>query len=228
MRVDIADVERGFTELERRQLPQASAWALNDAAYSILKDMQDRMDVVFDRPTRFTKNALMVWRATKQDLVAEVGERPSVGPRHYLKVQEAGGARGKTGMENLIGGLLDGGQTMTAIVPTAAARVDSYGNWARGERNNVLAGLREAGKSKGQPDGARSRRASYFVPAKGGLSPGIWRRKGKDIEKVATFTRAAPSYDQTLGFLELAEEKFREEFPERFDRALAKAMATAR
>jgi hypothetical protein len=60
------------------------------------------------------------------------------------------------------------------------------------------------------------------------LSPGIWRRKGKDIEKVATFTRAAPSYDQTLGFLELAEEKFREEFPEQFDRALAKAMATAR
>lgn len=235
--VDMRDVERGMTALEKRQLPQAGVWALNDTAYDILTDLQDRMDVVFDRPTRFTKNAFMVWRATKKTMEAAVQERPSVGKRHYLKVQEGGGARGQTGLERMLQGTVADVGHLGAVIPTSSARTDSFGNWSAGERNQAVSaikGWREAGYSANATKGSVKRnsrkRAAYFVSKQGSaLSSGIWKRAGKGgITKIAHFIDSSPSYTANLGFQEGAEAKYAERLPINFAAAFAKAMATAK
>ncbi|QIZ79789.1 hypothetical protein [Thalassovita gelatinovora] len=240
LHIDPKDFMRVTSAIERKQLPIATAWALNDTADDVLEHIQRRMEVVFDRPTRFTKNAFMVWRAKKSTLVAEVRERPSVGSRHYLKRQERGGVRKQTGLERMVMHNLAYDGVLAAIIPTSAARLNAFGNWTPGERNQAVSAIKAFGetgytanataKSKARSKG---RRAAYFVPQKGsGLSPGIWRRKGKGkrerVEKIAHFTDTMPRYHERLGFYDGAEQVFERMIAPNFRRAFEKAMATAR
>jgi hypothetical protein len=218
--LDASDFYRRLNDVERKQMPQATVWALNDTAAEILDHVQDHMEVVFDRPTRFTKNAFMVWRAKKSTLEAKVQERPSVGSRHYLKVQEAGGVRPKTGMEKMLAG--EG--VMSALVPAAGARLDRSGNWSRSQMRQAIGGV----TGKGQPA-----RGAFFTSSKGGrLSPGIWKRTGKGkrekLTKVAHFLDYMPRYTERLEFMDGAEEVFDRRFATHFDAAFRKAMQTAR
>ena len=229
---DDTHLRRQLTNLEQTQLPFAAANALNDTAADALKHIQDRMDVVFDRPTRWTKNALMVWRAKKGNLEAQVKERPSVGKRHYLKMQEAGGVRPQTGLEGLLSSRVAYAGIIAAALPAAGAKLDSYGNWSSGERNQVLSalGAQRDGKSN-QTEASKKRakgRASYFAP-KSGLSPGVFKRTaGGQLSKVLTFTTAMPRYDQRLGFYDGVQEVWAAVLPVHLDRRLAEAVASAR
>lgn len=231
------DFQRTMTEIERRQVPYATAMALNDTAQDILDDVQNRMEIVFDRPTRFTKNAFMVWRANKRTLEAKVMERPSVGAKHYLKVQEAGGARPRTGLERMVDATLAYDGVIMAIVPAQGARLNAYGNWSPGERNQAIKAWRETGYTANATDASKKRnkgrRAAFFVPGQGSsLSPGIWKRTGRGkrekISKVAHFTTSMPNYRERLGFLDGAEEIFDRRFGENWRKAFDRAMETAR
>ncbi|WP_444452562.1 hypothetical protein ACTTAI_16300 [Rhodobacter capsulatus] len=230
MRIDLDDrlLRRQLTNLERAQLPYAGAMALNDTAKDALKHIQDRMKVEFDRPTRFTLNAFMVWRATKKTLEAQVKERPDVGPRHYLKVQEAGGQRPKTGIERALEANLAYDGILAAIVPAAKARLDGYGNWSPGERNQVLSALgAQRDKAANETERSRKRapkRASYFVEGHG-----VYRRStdGK-VDRVLHLLDAMPSYSPRLGFHDGVDEVWRKRMPEHLQRWLAKAVASAR
>lgn len=239
MALDAGNFYERLDDIEKEQMPQATVWALNDTANDILEHVQDRMEIVFDRPTRFTKNAFMVWRAKKNTLEAKVQERPSVGSRHYLKVQETGGARPKTGLERMLSGSLAYDGVMAALVPAAGARLDRFGNWSKGQRNQAISGIRawgETGYSANATNASQARnrgRAGYFVPKSGGrLSPGIWKRTGKGkrekLTKVAHFLDYMPRYTERLEFLEGAEEIFDRRFATHFDAAFRKAMQTAR
>lgn len=225
--------------LEQRQIPQAIAWALNDAAKDVLDHVQSRMDVEFDRPTRFTKNAFMVWRATRARLEAKVQERPSVGRRHYLKVQEHGGPRGQTGIEGLLSRNLAYDGILQSVIPTSGqrfggAKLDSFGNWSTGERNKVLSALRsqrDGSANETAASRARSRRrATYFIPARGGLVPGVWRRDGPDDIPVPVlwFSDRAPVYSARLGFYDGAAKVFNSAIGPRLTQAVNKALATSR
>lgn len=213
----------------------ATVWALNDTAKDVLKHMQGRMEVVFDRPTRFTKNAFQVgpW-AKKSSPVVEVKERPSVEPRHFLKVQESGGARPKTGLERLMTSRLAYEGDIQAVVPASGARLNSFGNWSPGERNQVLSAVQAQGDARtNTSDASKARnktRAGYFVPRPGSkLSPGVWRRKGKkSLKKVLHFTTAMPAYQKRLGFYDGVAEVFDDRFRHHFERSLERAMETAR
>ncbi|NEX45195.1 hypothetical protein [Pseudotabrizicola algicola] len=232
IRLDDRAFGRQLSNLERVQLPFAAANALNDTAADALKHIQDRMDVVFDRPTRWTKNALMVWRAKKGNLEAQVKERPSVGSRHYLKVQEAGGVRPQTGVEKLLAGRVAYAGIIAAALPAAGAKLDSYGNWSGGERNQVLSALgAQRDRAANQTEASRKRakgRASYFVP-KHGLSPGVFKRTVTgELSKVLTFTTAMPRYDQRLGFYDGVQEVWSDKLPGHLNRRLAEAVASAR
>jgi hypothetical protein len=232
MSLDDRAFRRQLTNLEVAQLPKASAIALNDTAYDALKFTQDRMDVVFDRPTRWTKNAIMVWRATKDNLEATLKERPSVGRRHYLKVQEAGGTRPQTGVERQLAAHVGYQGSIAAVIPAAGAKLDSYGNWSSGERNQVLSALgAQRDMTANQTDASRKRakgRATYFVP-KTDLPPGVYRRTMTgELSKVLTFTKAMPSYAKRFGFYDGVQEVWQEKLPAHLDRALAKAVLDAR
>ncbi|MFN3646250.1 MAG: hypothetical protein ACK4S2_07010 [Gemmobacter sp.] len=231
--MDDAAIGRKMSNIEARQLPYATMLALNDTAADALALIQRQMDVVFDRPTRFTKNAFHVWRATKDALVAEVKERPSVGPRHYLKVQERGGVRPQTGVEKLLSTRLAYSGIIAAVIPAARAKRDAFGNWSSGERNQALSGLgaqRDRAANTTAASARRNRnRATFFVPDEGELSPGIWRRNTDgSIDKIALFTESMPSYKPRLGFYETAKAEAQEKFPAHFARRFAQAIATAR
>jgi hypothetical protein len=231
---DPKDLERGLTDVEKRQLPITTVWALNDTAVDVLNHMKSRMDQVFDNPTRFAKNAFMVWRANKTTLTAEVKERPSVGSRHFLKVQEAGGQRPETGLERLMKSRLSYVGNITAIVPAAGAKLNAAGNWSPGERNKVLSAVQAQGDTRSntttQSRARRKSRIGYFVPRKAsGLSAGVWKRDGKNrVSKILHFTTAMPNYVERLGFYDGAEEVYDAQFPIRFTAAFEKAMGSAK
>lgn len=233
--IDDADLQRNLRQLADRDARQAAVWALNDTATDVLTHVQDRMGEVFDRPTRFTRNAFMVWRAKPSTLEAEVMERPSVGRRHYLKVQEIGGARAQTGLERRLGSRLDGEGQMQAAVPGSGAKLDAYGNWANVERRQAVDAVTSGGTARAAgPAGRRTRRrAGFFIPQAGSkLSPGIWKREPDGrISKVLHFTPIAPTYDRRLGFQDGAAEIYADRLPKHlartFERMIRKAAERA-
>lgn len=239
MHLDPSDFLKASDQIEREQLPMATAWALNDTAQEVLEHVQNKMEVVFDEPTRFTKNAFHVWRATKTNLTARVQERPSVGSKHFLKVQERGGRRPKTGLERMLSSSLAYDGLLTAVVPAAGAKRNKFGNWAPGQRNQAISAIKgwsEAGYKANVTKDSRARnkgRAAYFVPRpSSSLSPGIYKRTGskkrEKIVKVAHFLDSLPRYSARLGFYDGADQVFDRRFGPNFKRAFEKAMATRR
>lgn len=240
MTVDVTDFLLRSGQFMQRQLPQIEVWALNWTADDALKAVQDRMQVVFDRPTRWTLNAFQVWRATKADRVAMVQERPSVGRRHYLKVQNQGGGRPQTALERLMEARVVSAGILQAVIPTDGARLNAFGNWSQGERNQILSEIgaqrqdmrRGASANATEASTARARRrgrAKYFTPANGGLSPGVWKRTAdKNLTKVATFTAKVPMYRPRLDFEDTVAKAYRDRLEPNLRRAFLRAIDTMR
>ena len=233
LQINHAEFDRALEGLSEKRIPWAAANALNDTAKDVLTHMQDRMEVVFDRPTRFTKNAFMVWKANPRTMTAAVQERPSVGQRHFLKVQERGGARGATGLESLLSSRLAYEGVLRAAIPADGAKLDAFGNWSTGERNQVLSALGAQRDTRSNATTAsrkrNKKRANYFVP-KHGLTPGVYRREASGaLNIVLAFVDHAPVYERRLGFYDGAAEVFEDRLPinlrASLERELAKAAA---
>lgn len=229
--LDDREIDAAFKRLSGRDLAVAASWALNDTATDVLDHVQARMDEVFDRPTRFAKNAFTVRGARPNRLEASVEERPSVGKRHFLKVQEKGGARGNTGLEMLLQSRLAYDGQITAISPAGGAKLDAFGNWSRGERNQALSAVQSQRDASANPTAASKKRnrkrAGFFVPKPASkLTAGIWKREADgSISKVVHFTSSMPRYEQRLGFFDGAAEVHAKRLPEHMKRTFAKMMA---
>ncbi|WP_323041134.1 hypothetical protein [Gemmobacter sp.] len=228
--LDDARFQAQIKQLATRDVKLAASWALNDTATEVQQHIQDRMRVVFDRPTRYTQRAFGVLRGAKAShLEVEIGERSSVASRYFLKVQEHGGSRPQTGVEKRI--VLASDEYVRAAIPTDQARLDSYGNWSAGERNQVMAQLqvgRDVGYTSNETETSRKRgakrgRARYFVP-KHGLAPGVYRRNAPgDIPiRILTLTDTAPIYQPRLGFHEEAAREFWARLPTHLARTLGR------
>lgn len=111
VRSDLARMQRTMTELERRQLPFATALALTRTAQAAQRAVVRELPSAFDRPTPFTQRGVAVKAATKQTLEAEVFVRPIQAA--YLALQEAGGTREPK---------------KRALVIPAGIRLNQYGN----------------------------------------------------------------------------------------------------
>lgn len=230
---------RNLSDVARRQVPFAVSVAVNKTAREVVDHLKQRMDVVFDRPTPFTKNAFELRpAATKARPEATVTEKRMQGRRHYLKVQEDGGPRGQTGLERLLSMRVAWSGVIQSVIPATgspfeAARLDRHGNWSSGERNQVLSALgAQRDRSSNETERSRGRagnRATYFVP-KQGLAPGVYRRKAPgDIPvRVLKFSSKVPQYSKALGFKEGVEGVFRQRIGINFAEALAQALRTAR
>ena len=226
---NIKEFRAAFHALTNDQMPQVTAMALNDTAYDGLDTVRDEMSQNFNSPTRWTLNAFMVWRADARTLRAEVKPRPSVGSRHYLKVQAAGGARPRTGVEGALISRLRYGGHITAVTPAGGAKLDASGNWSSGQRNQLMSGIK-AQRDTLTNTTARSRkrnpkRAQYFVPKPGSkLSPGVWQRDGDSVTKILHFTQSRPNYAKRVDFRKAVEVKAGQVFERHFARRLAVAM----
>lgn len=97
-------VQKQLQALTERQIREASAKALNDAAFQLRRDMQAHMRSTFDRVTPWMERSPKVIPATADKLEATVmptyrsdagttGGKQGVDPQHVLQAQEYGGRR---------------------------------------------------------------------------------------------------------------------------------------
>lgn len=114
VRSDFQRMQRIMTDLERRQLPFATARALTRTAQAARDDVKASLPTAFDRPTPFTKNAIAIKSANRTNLTAEVVVKPIQAA--YLAKQERGGFREPKAK---------------AVITPAGIRLNQYGNIVR-------------------------------------------------------------------------------------------------
>lgn len=198
---DVKRLTRGLDEAARKQIPFATARAVNDVAFDVMRAERANLLKVLDHPRPFTQRSVGVpSKATKGKPTATVAVRPEVA--RYLAPFETGG------MHHIPG------RGIGLVVPKTV-RLDQYGQLrgrprALGNRRNVFVGK---------------------VQTKDGLVEGFWQRmggkKGGKLKLLARFEDALP-VRKRLGFQALAAREVRAKLPAALRAALTKALATAR
>lgn len=146
IKADFDAAERMLSDLGRKQLPFATALALNDTAGDVKLAEEAEIERTFDRPTPFTKRALYLRRASKNRLVARVGVRRI--QAEYLRLQVTGGTRRPAGQ---------------ALIVPVGARLNKYGNLPKGAlsrlkaRKGVFVASRRKAKTAGKAPGIYQR-----------------------------------------------------------------------
>ena len=249
-----SDFKAAFGLLDQvdKQKRFAMAVALTRTAATARKEIGQSIAQVFDRPTPWALRSVRIRKATKERLRAEVYLADRHGdaqnnPHHYLYPQVFGGARGRKGFEGLLNKarvLPDGYVT----VPGKGAKLDRYGNQARGELVQILSAL-SAGPSAGAGRGytynrtaaSKKRRGNklrdiFFASptlqqraANGGRLPwGVWERTAdKRVQCLLFFVKAA-SYRKRLPMFTIAERVIARDLAREYDQALQMALRTAR
>jgi len=106
---DLKPITKHLKRMQKKQIPFASAMAINDTLKQVVKAEQIQITKRLDRPTPFTVKAFKIKWAKKHALHGEVQIKPI--QWKYLKYQIEGGTRtGKIG------------------VPTSNAKLNKYGN----------------------------------------------------------------------------------------------------
>lgn len=225
-----------LTDLERNQLPYATALALTETAKQVKERLEGEMRSVFDRPTRYTLSSLRLFPATKQKLVARVwmkNESDKASPAtKWLTPQVYGGPREDKRSEKLLRakGVLPEGKY---IVPGRDAKLDGFGNIGRGQLQKIIAGL--GAQQDKYSNSTESRRSignlkRFFVMRNGREAIGIGERtgRGKDKVKLVLAFVGRPGYRKEFDFFAIADQVAEDQLPIQFELALARALATRR
>ena len=241
LRIDASDLVRLRGRLEQfsdRRWQSGLAAALTGAAFAIRGEWGGQIVTRLDRPTQLSRGAVRVDRADVGRLQAVVrlnGQaQADVQPAEYLATQEAGGDRRQKKFERALqaSGAMPAGHK---VVPGKGARLDQFGNIARGQIVQVLNQLganlsvgyrqvigRTAAKRAASAD--RAGRKYVAVPvARGGLKPGIYERTGRGMVPVFWFVRGT-RYGKRLRLLEHARVVATRELPARIDAEMTRRM----
>lgn len=238
VQTNFADTLKLLNDVERRQLPFATAKALTLTAKIVEKETYREMDKQFDRPTPMTKRSLRTKPATKRDLTAKVylkGIELGKNPNSMFEIighQFEGGTRNRKRMEKLFTsrGLISSGEF---LVPGQAARLDRYGNISRGQLQQITSQLNVSRDSaQNSTSSARSkrnvRRAGVMFWSKGDrLAKGVWVRQGMFVKPILMAARR-PMYRQRIDLDRIAEGVVRRDFQGIFDKTFNDALRTAR
>lgn len=208
------DAVRQALAIERGAVTSATRSTLNRTAERARDDIRTEMGRVFDRPTPYTLNSMMIDYARRDRLEAQVRFKDGLGnknrsPERWVGVQVRGGAREQKAAERRISWRR--GNQPVFLVPTRFAEIDSYGNINRGQLTKILSEINalddgnnkrdRVGKARG-----RRRREEYFAVFRSvpGLKPGIYQRRrtgfGNGVVPIYFFARKAPQYRQRLDF----------------------------
>lgn len=247
VRANIDEMLSAASALEREQMPFATALALTRTAQYAKAELVSLMDVVFDRPTPFTKGALYIVPATKQRLTATVKVKDEAAKGNpavrWLMPEIFGGTRNMKGFEALLmrNGLLPRGWY---AVPAIGAPLDGYGNVPGNVITKILSQLQASRDSTANESAdvrrrrnRRQQQGRYFAVIPGRaprnkLPPGIYERFGTTqhakVVPVFVFTSKAPHYQKRYDFYGVGERIARERFPTEFRAAMKVALESAR
>lgn len=215
---DVSHLVRSLDLIEK-DIPFLTAFSLTKTAQDIKAAELEVMGQVFDRPTKFTMNALYVKPATKTDLTAVVEFKEkaakSIPAWRYLGPHVEGGGRDKKsherGLERV--GILRSDEW---AIPGRNVPVDAFGNVPGKVFLRILSQLQAAEQFAGSSSNmtARSRKRAlkaaggrYFVMRNSKTAPdGIYLREnaGTKITAVLLFVKQ-PQYKKRFPFYETAQ-----------------------
>ncbi|MGN6518649.1 MAG: hypothetical protein ACTHK2_04405 [Dokdonella sp.] len=219
---NIDDFQRKISAMAHRQLPFATAQALNAVAKRVVEAEQDNERNVLDRPKPFTTGAIRISRATKTSLEAKVfmGDITA----HYLEPYQFGG-------RNVL-------NSKALLKPVDAVRdLDQFGNLPRNflrslrGRQDIFIGVVQTKRGPVNGVWQRSVEEGAAVPVVG--RNGKVRRTRKNLNTrghlvlLVKFEDAHPARQQ-LDWFGVAGRAAAKAFNREMGRALARAIATAR
>ncbi len=216
-----------------RQLPYATATAINATAYQVMQIEREQIKTVFDAPTPFVVRGMRYQKATKQTLTAVVYAAPEAAKALVANVE--GGQRATKAYEGILrqAGVMSAGRY---VVPGKGAKLDRYGNLDRDQLGAILNGLGLLSVQAAQGGSRKRKKAmaesgTYFVGGRGPaahLRPGIWQRVGRrGLRPVLLFVSRA-TYVERYQFEQTARAEVVRTFAANFEKAWAKAVSTAR
>ncbi len=232
------DVNARLSNMVATQMPFAISKALNETAKTLVAKNKQDMRMIFDNTVPFTLNAFFFKFAKKGQTSVTIRRKDKQVGRHYLEVQEDGGTRPKTRLENLVQTNLATSRHIGMVSFTHHIKRTKTGAIG-GERNRILSALHlTADKTTHSPiygrSGKTKRSTGYFVPAPThplaqGKRFGVYRRtQAGNAQKVMNISERQPVYKPKLKFASRLDRYGRKIFPKKMQSALKFAMATAK
>lgn len=254
MKLDVSvDIESAVRRLgvAQKQARYAAMVAINRALPEMQRAVVAEMAARFDRPTPYTLGGTFKKQATRDSLegmVALKDERAAgkgTPATKYLSPSVFGGDRNEKRFERALraAGTLPNGMY---AVKGQAAKVDGFGNMARGQIVQILAYFQAFGEqgykanttAKSREKLKKGSKARYGVTyfalrsPRGKLPPGVYQSIrtgfGYAVKPVLIFVDGAPNYERRFDFYGVAGRVARERFRPLFAQALRQALATAR
>lgn len=216
--VDARDVLKALRDLSERDAPFVTAYALTKTGQDIKAAEYETMQRVFDRPTRWTLNALQLKPATKKDLTAVVDYKYFGGTPadRYLGPQVDGGARRHKSHERAL--IAAGLMRSNEFAVPAHVQLDAHGNVPGKTFVRILSQLKASRDpmqnmtAKSKRRATRSAGGRYFVMRGRGVPDGVYLRQGdRSILPVLLFVRA-PRYVARFPFYEIGRRVFSMQF----------------
>lgn len=246
--IDASVLDKRFSALEQKQLPFATANAVNDGLFAARQAWQQGIASVFDSPTQLTLNAVLYRKATKENLEGQLFLRneatKGTPPSRYLVSQVRPGPRAEKPFEYLLraAGVLGNNEFVT---PARGFSLDPHGNIPGGILTLILSDLQASrnvdARSTAETRAKRSRRKKankrgvYFYnrAKRGNLPRGIYERTsfgaaGNAVRLVLAIVEGPPVYRQRFDAFGIANAAFTKTFAQAFPRRLAEALSTAR
>ncbi len=224
-----------------RQIPFATAVALNRTARGVRESGIAEMARQFDRPTPMTLKSLFILPAskTRQEAMVylkdrEIGGKNSLSMAQIIGHQFRGGTRLRKRMENAFSaaGLISPSEY---LVPGPDAKIDAYGNLSRGQTQQIYAALRIYRDAyQNTNSGARSQRHAkaagriFWSDGTRKLRRGLWATDAKGFLKLLLLPIPTPVYRRRIDLPRLADRVVATDFPRHFEAALAQAVSTPR
>jgi hypothetical protein len=205
---DTRAVRRMLSDLQAKQIPFATATALNDVAFKVQRAERVAIPQVFNKPRPFTQRSVLVTKATKANLTSTVFIRSEVAS--YLDPYEFGGL-------HVVPGKL--------LLDPIALRLDQYGQLTRTQvgKLNAAANDPNSGTFLGTVHniyGYWQRVGSGMITKRGNL-----RQLG--LRLLAKLEQPG-SVKEHLNFTSRGEDLGVKELPDAFTAAMGRALATAR
>jgi hypothetical protein len=199
------------TALQAVQLPYAGKRTLQKLGFELRKDLAQYMGEQFANPVQFTLRSPR-YSADELELTISISKDGAKGqdPARYLyPVSTEDGAGGKPAYTTRFtralrkNGIIDPSMYAIPFLQGRGVRLNSYGNMSPGQYQQVLAALSTetgmgAGKRAWRYFSVPDRRKPSTRPSR--LPNGIYRVKGRDVQRLFTLTTTQPKVPSIFDF----------------------------
>ena len=228
---DIKQLTKRLTDIQKKQVPFATALALTKTAQRVQREEVNTMKKVFKNPTPFILKGIYIQRATKSKQYAVIGIRDKkskgISRIEFLAPHIYGQKRDNKSLE----WLLKYRRLMPRnkyLVPARKAKKNQYGNVSRDTTKKILASLDRRLDTGKKSNNDKTNTNPYYIVMPGqGMHPGIYFKNKSGTYPVFLFVDK-PSYKKRFPFFEVAERISQKYFPAEFNKALQTALSTAR